>query len=362
MKPEHRFHTLDGIRGIAAIVVMFSHLPEEFVPYLSVTGSFAVDLFFCLSGFVIAYSYWDRLQSGMAFKEFAIRRVIRLYPMFLIGISIGAAMLIRQSLDQSDVLPIQSVITAILLNAAYLPYLGASSSPDSTFLLQVIFPANNPAWSLFFELVINFIFAIWLLRNTRHNPVLLMTLGFAGLAFYDLLTHTSFPGWGVNNFLGGFPRSIFGFYSGVYIFLLFRSSRVKVPNLNPAVFVIIIGCLSLIPTPKSYGNLFWLGIIGIVIPLLVTLGAASTSRHRFVTEVSDYLGWISYPVYCLHVPVFFLYSQLTNHANHGWWSVLGCISMALASAHLAARFIEEPVRTWLTNKFRNHHREMQLRR
>ena len=73
MAPRHsRYDALDGLRGIAAIAVMLLHISQGAI---FKNAYVAVDLFFMLSGFVIAHSYRARLIGGMTASEYIKRRV-----------------------------------------------------------------------------------------------------------------------------------------------------------------------------------------------------------------------------------------------------------------------------------------------
>ncbi len=87
-----RFEILDGLRGVAAMIVVAFHLFETYSPGSSEQiinhGYLAVDFFFVLSGFVIGYAYDDRWGS-MSTWNFFKRRLIRLQPMVILGTLIG---------------------------------------------------------------------------------------------------------------------------------------------------------------------------------------------------------------------------------------------------------------------------------
>ncbi|MDJ1473349.1 acyltransferase family protein [Cytophagaceae bacterium DM2B3-1] len=92
LKTTQHFAILDGLRGIAAIAVVIFHFMEIIFPDPSKNfiahAYLAVDFFFCLSGFVIAYAYDQKLpQIGIA--TFFTLRLIRLHPLVLIGSIIG---------------------------------------------------------------------------------------------------------------------------------------------------------------------------------------------------------------------------------------------------------------------------------
>jgi peptidoglycan/LPS O-acetylase OafA/YrhL len=65
------------------------------------------------------------------------------------------------------------------------------------------------------------------------------------------------------------------------------------------------------------------------------------------------LGWISYPVYCVHFPIYSIFTLLTDNADYGILAPLICIPVAIVVAHFSAKYIEEPVRNILSNRFFN---------
>src|SRR4051794_26514580 len=88
-RTQHRFLALDGLRGVAALVILVFHFgirPAWVAPY----GSLAVDFFFLLSGFVIAHAYEERLRQPGAIGAFIRDRVIRLHPLLVLSIIPGA--------------------------------------------------------------------------------------------------------------------------------------------------------------------------------------------------------------------------------------------------------------------------------
>src|ERR1700730_15446312 len=88
--PSRRaFNTLDGIRGVGAVLVMMRHVPYLFGPIRVPESFLAVDLFYLVSGFVVAHAYGARLKAGGFFKDFIKTRLIRLYPLYLLGLAVG---------------------------------------------------------------------------------------------------------------------------------------------------------------------------------------------------------------------------------------------------------------------------------
>lgn len=95
------FHTLDGLRGVAAGTVLIYHFPSLWSPASAPSAYLAVDLFFLMSGFVIEHAYGQRLATGLGVRRFLLLRLIRLYPLYLVGtgitaLAIAGAMLAHQ--------------------------------------------------------------------------------------------------------------------------------------------------------------------------------------------------------------------------------------------------------------------------
>ncbi len=92
LKSKPHFEILDGLRGLAAIVVVIFHFMEiaiaDYNDNFIAHGYLAVDFFFCLSGFVITYAYDSRI-AGMGLFTFIKVRLIRLQPLVIIGSVLG---------------------------------------------------------------------------------------------------------------------------------------------------------------------------------------------------------------------------------------------------------------------------------
>ena len=94
IEPKTHYQILDGLRGVASVMVIVFHVLEAFAGgnrfhQIISHGYLAVDFFFLLSGFVIAYAYDDR-WGKMSQWDFYKRRLVRLHPMVVMGSVIGA--------------------------------------------------------------------------------------------------------------------------------------------------------------------------------------------------------------------------------------------------------------------------------
>ncbi|TIU60051.1 MAG: acyltransferase, partial [Mesorhizobium sp.] len=109
--PRHVYLNLDAIRGVAAISVMLYH----FSPFLAdgkvlPSSYLAVDLFFLLSGFVIAHAYDRKIENGMGSGSFVAIRLIRLYPLYLAGTLLGFFyLLVKNRLMPAEYVPLSEI-------------------------------------------------------------------------------------------------------------------------------------------------------------------------------------------------------------------------------------------------------------
>ena len=166
-KPHYEL--LDGLRGVAALLVLFYHIFEGFAFAEATNGAgsgiittlnhghIAVDFFFILSGFVISYAYDDR-WGKMSVGEFFKRRLIRLHPMLIMGAVIGAVAFVAVGCERWDgsIAPTSWVMVAMLLTMCLIPAL--PGAPYEVRGNGEMFPLNGPTWSLFFEYVGNILY------------------------------------------------------------------------------------------------------------------------------------------------------------------------------------------------------------
>ena len=164
---QHRFLLLDGLRGIAALMVLGYHLfeaiafaanaPEQHMFH----GFLAVDFFFILSGFVMGYAY-DKRWNSMTIGQFIRLRLIRLHPMVIMGIIIGILAFYLQGCVnwEGNIIPSPTIFLCIIMSLILLPALGGTDVRGNTEL----YPLNGPHWSLFFEYIGNLLYALLLHR------------------------------------------------------------------------------------------------------------------------------------------------------------------------------------------------------
>lgn len=345
----HRFVLLDGIRGIAALGVVSMHLIHTSTgkPFIFPSASVAVDIFFCLSGFVIAWNYYQKLQTTLSATDYLKKRLIRLYPMFLMGTVIGVVALFLKYFSGQTTYSFIEIIKATLLNLVYLPYLnhGQVTVFDLT-LKDNIFPTNNPAWSLFYELIANllFVFTIKLSKNT----LLTITGVMALLLIWFGLTSVSPPGWKTAYFIGGFPRVGYSFMVGVLIFKFYEQSK-SIPTFHPLILMFGLVLMLQLSAGRFYQQ-YWLLSALIVSPLLIWFGTRAVINNKLLEKVLDYLGWLSYPIYCLHIPIWYLASVAVPKPDNYLVFTITLMVAVIALAHVLGKWVDEPARAYLNKR------------
>ncbi|TDP03367.1 acyltransferase family protein [Flavobacterium sp. 245] len=365
IKSKKHYEILDGLRGVAAILVVTFHIFETFnggnrFKQIINHGYLAVDFFFLLSGFVVAYAYDDR-WGKMTQWEFYKRRLIRLQPMVVMGMIIGAIFYYFQASDivfpQIAGMEVWKVIVTMVIGFTLLPI------PPS---LEIrgwgeMHPLDGPAWSLFFEYIANILYALFF-RKFSNKVLSVFVLIFAGL----LINYTVFGpkgdvigGWSLNleQMNIGFTRLLYPFFAGV---LLCRLG--KLIHLKGAFWIcsILITIVLALPRFGDENSLWMNGLyesfcIILVFPLIVAIGAGGQIKSAFSAKICKLLGDISYPIYITHYPLIYWYTAwVVNNKVSLEEGLLPGIALLVASIVLAfvcLRLYDEPVRNWLQNKF-----------
>jgi peptidoglycan/LPS O-acetylase OafA/YrhL len=348
------FSALDGMRGVAALIVVERHRPEMFFGTPAHGGHLSVDLFFILSGFVIAHAYGQRLRDGLGLGRFMLARVIRLYPLYLLATLFGAALFAAQLLvaPEGGTRSWDRLAVSLGLGLMFLPTPAGLSFDDSA-----VFPINGPAWSLFFELAVNLVFALLILRLAL--PVLLGLIGAGAVLFagFALAAGTADIGYNAPTFLGGFPRVTFGFFMGVMLFRIWQARPdVTLPPWLTWGLLALVALMMLWPLPASGSGpsrvAFEMAVCLVVFPLVVLAGACTQPGPRGA-RLCAVLGASSYGVYVFHMPA----SRFVAGAAERLGFDIAAFAPFIGVAFLASLFafavamhhaFDVPARRWLT--------------
>jgi peptidoglycan/LPS O-acetylase OafA/YrhL len=364
IKPKKHYEILDGLRGVAAILVVIFHIFEahnggsRFKQIIN-HGYLAVDFFFLLSGFVVAYAYDDR-WGKMGQWEFYKRRLIRLQPMVIMGMIVGAVFYYFQAsglFPMIEGMEVWKVIVTMIVGFTLLPI------PPS---LEIrgwgeMHPLDGPAWSLFFEYIANILYALFF-RKFSNKVLGIFVFLFAAM----LVNYTVFGpkgdvigGWSLNleQMNVGFTRLLYPFFAGVLL-----SRLGKLISIKGAFWVcsILITIIFAIPRIGDENSLWMNGLyesfaIIVLFPLIVAIGAGGEIKNPFSIKICKALGDISYPIYITHYPLIYWYTAWVVDNKVSLQEVylvgIGVLLASITIAFLCLKFYDEPVRNWLQNKF-----------
>ncbi|HEU4551264.1 MAG TPA: acyltransferase [Chitinophaga sp.] len=347
LKTKQHFEILDGLRGIAAIVVVIFHFLEwvysDYSKNFAGHGFLAVDFFFCLSGFVIAYAYDDRI-GRMGVTEFFKSRLIRLHPLVVLGSVLG---LLAFLFDPFSAPPAGydagKIALLFLASILLVPY---PVMPERSFNL---FGLNAPAWSLFWEYIANIVYAWVLCKLSKRTLLAIAVAAAACLCYVGYTAGNLMGGWGKSTFWHGGARIAYSFTAGM---LVYRYNIVIKNRLGFAGLTILLLAALLMPWFKQN----WLAELAVVIlyfPLLIALGAGSrlTAGARGICVFS---GKISYPLYMTHYAVIWTFANYYNQYKPGTvqltWMVSIAIVVLTGIAYLVMIWYDIPVRRYFTSK------------
>jgi peptidoglycan/LPS O-acetylase OafA/YrhL len=225
-----------------------------------------------------------------------------------------------------------------------------------------MYPLNGPAWSLFFEYIANFVYAVWVRHFSKRQLTLFVILAAVFLLQYLLMgSHDDdvIGGWSVDRtqLHIGFARLLYPFFAGVLLMRMGKSIPIK--RAFPICSLVLIVVLAF-PRVGGEQHLWMNGLyesicILLVFPLIVVLGAGGEIRDQKTLKICKLLGALSYPLYILHFPLIYIYWAWVKDNKipmpHGLWVGLALLITAIAMAIVALKFYDEPVRKWLTRKF-----------
>jgi peptidoglycan/LPS O-acetylase OafA/YrhL len=304
---------LDGLRGFAALLVVLYHMPPYVQGWFYFPNSFlAVDFFFCLSGFIIAYSYERRILNGMSLADFSVARLIRLYPLYFLGSAFGllSALALTHAYSRNHLTP-GELLTTVALSVLLLPNLG------DVWANHNVFPLNGPAWSLFFELFANLVF--WfMIRSRLASKVWLLGVAATCLVMLSLYKGPlAEAGAFSQSFTQGFARVGFSFCMGVVVFRFRENGRAtfwsrRMTLVVGLAVVFLLGGMLLTRGEIAERHATQLFFVAVVSPLVVYLG--SLVKLPVATEpFCSFLGDFSYPLYILHQPFLLIWGGHTAH-------------------------------------------------
>lgn len=318
--PAHspRLFQLDGLRGIAAFMIMFYHLDIVYGfggPFQR--GYLYVDLFFLLSGFVLAVSTEAKLKTGIGAFEFTWARFKRLWP--LVAVGAGVAVVRAFVIGMADPL---TLLWWLALDLLMIPSLSGTGP---------FYRYNGPQWTLFYELLANFLHAA-VLKRVATGVMLVLALLLGAALIYTVRLHgadtmgVSAPTW--KTWWQALPRVGFAYVLGVWIGRRYRAGlrTASLPwPLALALPVVGIAAVPYLPLGKVAGDLVF---VMLFLPAMMWIVAMCRPPQALKVPL-EWLGTFSLPLYCVHLTVLVWMSELLG--RKGWVAALAVVTaMALS--------------------------------
>lgn len=384
-----RYEILDGMRGVAAVLVVVYHLFEQHWGTSQQPlshGHLAVDFFFVLSGFVIGYAYDDRWAKGLTTWEFFKRRIVRLHPMVIAGAAVGLVTgLLWMNFEPGEWNSVEQNFLPVMFVCAccMIPLTKGCE----------MFMINSPQWSLFFEYVANILYATVIRRLP--NKVFYAIVLSAGvwlvyfLVFSDMIASlatdgntetmrehlvsggTLVGGWAITTpeLWKGLTRLIFPFFGGMMLYRMGRFISIKGGFIWASVLLIALFAVPTLgnltdPLPGDFmpfntepwmNGIYEAFVVVVMLPLIVSIGAGSPLTGKVTSKVCIFLGQISYPIYILHYGFIHMYGNYITtpegkmSLTQSWPVALAVLFGSVALAWALLRLYDEPVRERLKN-------------
>lgn len=339
-----KFSVLDALRGLAAIFVVIRHSGEFFGGNPFYSSFLAVDIFFLLSGFVIAHAYDAKiLRNDIQVGEFILIRLIRFYPVYLLSLLLCVFVALIKFLGAEDLG--NRTIGNFILTLFFIP-----NFLQTINIWAALFPINSVIWSLFFELTVNIFYALTKKINIEKVLAILTFMAAAAIFIFAAKDGSIDAGfsWGLDSIALGGSRAFFGIFFGIYLYKI--KDLPCFARLNTfSTFGPIVVIMLLLAMPKL-ALLNWLYqacCVLILFPLCV-IWAAKARPQRF-EKVFLSLGLMSYPAYVLHVPLAQLLNQILASNIRYFAPLSGIVFIAtlFILSLLVERYFERPlIKSW----------------
>lgn len=354
MKHTSKITQLTSLRYIAALMVFVSHLNWDnssvHVQSIFEQGYLGVSFFFVLSGFVLSYSYGEKLRNGLVgSKEYILLRVARLSPLhFLTALPFIFLGLYKESLDY----------VAVFTNLMYLQ----SWIPSSVYY----FSLNAPSWSLSNEMFFYIAFTLFVGFSLKKLAVItfgLFIVVFMSAFFVTTLTSPDLIISGSNTFTHWlfyiFPGfRVLEFLVGMMLFQLFNKGfSLSNKLLLPSYILLITAMYFGGEVPEAYRmSLYYLPFISFFLYCHLNLGRTATavlSNKSFIL-----LGEASFAFYLIHQPILIalkvIFVKLTINYSDVFFFFFSLVVISVLSIIIYI-FYEKKAETYLKNKIKKNY-------
>ncbi|MDR2803618.1 MAG: acyltransferase [Treponema sp.] len=352
---------LDGIRGIAALIVAvpahyYFYLPNSpftssISVFLAVWGRTMVEIFFMLSGFIFFNKYGAKISSrSISKKDFFILRFSRLYPLhWLTLLVVAIVQLVRKYVTGSGFFEYYYIKNIFLFLQNILCVQNGWLQTSSSF--------NGPAWSISIEIMMYIIFyALFYYVGSGKKRLYICLF----LIYLGVMMHTS--GWEKPLFNVSTGRGLICFFTGVLIGeILSREKNIKRERqlISASVLTVILS-LALIFILFKYndksGIYYMYGYLVCMLALFPALFILSL-RLRILSKALSlkpllYLGEISYSMYLTHFPIVLIITTLDKIFNlkidySSYMIFFAYTAAVIIISHIVHFYFEKPLQNYI---------------
>jgi peptidoglycan/LPS O-acetylase OafA/YrhL len=362
MAEKKDIRPLTGLRGVAALYVMFFHYSGHFnnsnpFDIFVYHGYLAVDLFFCLSGFVMALSYSKMFAESWSlatYWKFLGRRIARVYPLYLVGTIAGFILVTHGWLGS---LHFDFPGISLALNVLMIQTWGLIPSFNSY---------DSPTWSLSAEWAAYLSFPLILFVTLKRRPSLawISTVLCVGvIAMLPWLREFL----GDKTWLPGSPLDIYApwmalpvlrclpeFMLGVLAYrAAFTPLGIKIAENRWASSILLVVTLGLMAVPNTDVLVVLLFVV-----MLITLSSESSKPAKLLSSpLAQLAGQLSYSIYLTHYlflgVLYWTFGSVRQLglAHAQTYAAAFCVALTLPTAYLLYAYFEVPSRKYLRHVF-----------
>lgn len=305
---NQKFNSIQALRGIAALFVAVSHLAFVGV------GAFGVDIFFCISGFIMMY------VTEKDTKHFLAKRLIRIVPLYyLITVFTFILLLVFPSMFMTTTADIWYLVKSFL----FIPY----------EIDDVIQPIVRVGWTINYEMFFYVLFFVSMKISKKYRVIICSGLLIILAVLGELVAlPTVFLQFFCDELLIEFVFGMMSFYLCKKIYSILQNREGKKYSVCVVCLIFIIACFWLLiwennnfPVSHFYRLVNW-GIPAVIIFIAVFILGCIVKIPKWIS----YLGDISFSVYLLHYYPITLLSRISDRFDALWIKlVMGVAGIAL---------------------------------
>ncbi len=344
-----RIDSLQIIRAFAAILVVICHIWNDgwLSPAVVELGSFGVDLFFVLSGFIMCLTVKLSGRSKEANAgHFLLKRIVRIFPIYVIC----AVPLLVFNIKAEGLKDAFFYIGNIFLLPSF------TENLDYRLVL-------GPGWTLVYEMLFYYIFAMFMLLSDRKKillPLIAVCLTFIVFIFRIFDLQGPQRGWVNASYILG-DTLLINFVLGIVCFFIYEALRDKIKlHVSSSLLVLLVMCTlaAYLYTVCGLPRLFAYGLPAFVSVSLFTLTQMGAIENKSM-KILIFTGDASYSIYLTHYYFAFFKPKLVNKSsffNVDFSIFLNLLDISLVVGAVVGgclfyRWIEKPIITYSSKGF-----------